>query len=297
MSQAPSMPVFTDALIGDTTHLNMEEFGAYLMILFVTWRNNGQPLPDDDKRMARICRMSASKWASVKPTIAEFFDLSEGVWRQKRLEKEWKYVTEIRELQSQKGKKSAQARALKNKETSPTAVDVRLEPDGQPNVNPHTHTHTQEKEDRDKSLSSAPGGSGKSEPSAIQVDFDEWYQQYPLKKDPKAAAKAYAAARKGGATKEGLLAAALRYATECRTKGTEKQYIKHPTTWLNKGSWQNEPDLLTPTTTTNGASNVHKLTRDYQQDRDSTVRALYAAIPGLRETCADELGDRRAGSF
>jgi hypothetical protein len=157
--------------------------------------------------------------------------------------------------------------------------------------------NTGKKEDVAKATSSAPGGADKPATSAIQVDFDEWYIQYPLKKDPKAAAKAYAAARKAGATKEGLLAAALRYAAECRARGTEKQYIKHPATWLNKGSWQNEPDLLTPTTTTNGASNVHKLTRDYQQDRDSTVRALYAAIPGLRETCSDELGDRRAGSF
>jgi uncharacterized protein YdaU (DUF1376 family) len=39
MSQAPSMPVFTDALLGDTMRLSTEEFGAYCLLLFVTWRN------------------------------------------------------------------------------------------------------------------------------------------------------------------------------------------------------------------------------------------------------------------
>lgn len=141
MSKAPSMPVFPDALIADTTDLNMEEFGAYCMILMVTWRNNGQPLLDDATRMSRVCRMSERRWADrIRPVLARYFDLSEGVWRQGRLEKEWNYVAKLRGIQSAKGKLSAEAKALKNKETTPTAVDERLQPDS----NPHTHTHTQE---------------------------------------------------------------------------------------------------------------------------------------------------------
>jgi uncharacterized protein YdaU (DUF1376 family) len=293
MSQAPSMPVFTDALIGDTTHLSMEEFGAYLMILFVTWRNNGQPLPDDDKRLARICRMSEKKWSAIRPTISEFFDLSEGVWRQKRLEKEWKYVSEQRAKQSEKGKKSAQARSLKNNETPPAAVAQRLEPQGQPNVNPQPQPHTEEKKEIDKSISSPPSGGGKR--FSEHPDFQEWYSQYPRKEDRKSAAKAYASARKDGATKEGLLAAVMRYAAECGAKGTERQYIKHPTTWLNKGSWQNEPDLIT---LNRGKQNVLQLdlARTYQQQPDIRRRAILAAMPELNGS-ADELDNGRAGAF
>ena len=58
MSKAPIMPVATDALLADTTHLSADEFGAYCLILFATWRNNGVPLADDDKRLARICRVT-----------------------------------------------------------------------------------------------------------------------------------------------------------------------------------------------------------------------------------------------
>jgi uncharacterized protein YdaU (DUF1376 family) len=162
MSQAPSMPVFTDALIGDTTHLSMEEFGAYLMILFVTWRNNGVPLPDDDKRLARICRMSEKKWSAIRPTISEFFDLSEGVWRQKRLEKEWQYVSQQRAKQSEKGKKSAQARSLKNNETPSTVVGQRLEPQGQPEANPQPQPHKEDTEAK------ASGANAANEPQASQ---------------------------------------------------------------------------------------------------------------------------------
>jgi hypothetical protein len=37
MAQAPVMPLFTDALIGDTTPERFE-FGAYLLIMIATWR-------------------------------------------------------------------------------------------------------------------------------------------------------------------------------------------------------------------------------------------------------------------
>lgn len=114
MSQAPAMPLFIDALIGDTTHLSAEEFGAYLLILCKTWSNNGTPLPDDDRRMARVCRVTPGYWRKhLRPVLAPFFDLSGQDFRQKRLEKEWIFVAS----QSQKNRDSANARWLKNKKT------------------------------------------------------------------------------------------------------------------------------------------------------------------------------------
>jgi uncharacterized protein YdaU (DUF1376 family) len=109
------MPVFTDALISDTTHLSTEEFGAYLLILFATWRNNGRPLVDDDVRLARVCRVTSSRWTTrLRPALVPLFDLSNATWRQKRLENEFKKV-EFRVLQK---KQAANSRWLKTKETS-----------------------------------------------------------------------------------------------------------------------------------------------------------------------------------
>jgi len=92
MSKAPYMPLFIDALIGDTLHLSAEEFGAYCLLLFATWKNDGQPLPDDDAALARVCRVSRQKWVFLRKKLTRHFDLSSGSWRQKRLEKEWENV-------------------------------------------------------------------------------------------------------------------------------------------------------------------------------------------------------------
>ena len=48
MSKAPSMPMYWDAYIADTTHLSTEEHGAYLLLLAAMWRRDGS-VPDDDK--------------------------------------------------------------------------------------------------------------------------------------------------------------------------------------------------------------------------------------------------------
>lgn len=115
MAKAPIMPLFTDALIGDTTHLSAEQFGAYVLILIATWRNNGQALPDDDERMAKICRVSRAKFRQkLRPILSEFFTISESRWRQQRLEIEWERVSTLiskraanaRAIVKQKGSKS-----------------------------------------------------------------------------------------------------------------------------------------------------------------------------------------------
>jgi hypothetical protein len=99
------MPVITDALIGDTTHLSTEQFGAYVLILIATWRNNGQALADDDESMAHICRCSLARWRKhLRPKLIPFFDLADGHWHQKRLEAEWALVMGKIEKQRKKAR-------------------------------------------------------------------------------------------------------------------------------------------------------------------------------------------------
>ncbi len=123
MAKAPSMPVFVDALVGDTTDLSPEEFGAYCLILFATWRNGGVPFGDEDNRLARICRVTVKRWRErLRPVLARFFDLSDGTWRQGRLEKEWIFVQKQIEQKRCAGTASHKAKVLKNKKTDQTAV-------------------------------------------------------------------------------------------------------------------------------------------------------------------------------
>ena len=117
MSQAPIMPLATDAYLADTKHLTIEQHGAYLMILMVTWRNNGAPLVDDNVRMARILGITKKNWLKIRSTLVEFFDLSDGFWRQKKLEEMWLAVAKRRETFVQRGRLGGRPKSLKEKET------------------------------------------------------------------------------------------------------------------------------------------------------------------------------------
>jgi uncharacterized protein YdaU (DUF1376 family) len=119
MSRAPWMPVFTDALLGDTSHLSAEEFGAYCLILFATWNNGGRPFDDDDHRMARIIRSTPKRWQKLRPVLTQFFDLSDRKWAQKRLQKEYARI----ELSLSQKSLAGKASALKRQQTTPTAVE------------------------------------------------------------------------------------------------------------------------------------------------------------------------------
>jgi DNA-binding transcriptional regulator YhcF (GntR family) len=68
--------------------------------------------------------------------------------------------------------------------------------------------------------------------------FAAWYATYPKHVDRIDAAKAYARLmRSGTITREALMAVTTRYAAEVAKK--EKQFIKAPSVWINKGSYLN----------------------------------------------------------
>lgn len=72
-----------------------------------------------------------------------------------------------------------------------------------------------------------------------QIDrFPEFWAAYPRKIDKPDALRAWKKALKDGADPDELVQAALRFAEA--TKGQIKRFIKHPATWLNKGSYMNE---------------------------------------------------------
>ena len=154
MARLPRMAVFTDALLGDTMDLSVEEFGAYCLILFVTWRNNGQPLEDDPHRMSRIVRVSERRWkAVVRPAIERFFDLTDGRWRQKRLEKEWEIAVQFSDAQRSRRSGKNNVNSLRNNETLLTAVPPRLIRGS--NSVPPTQSQSQSQEEERKGAASA----------------------------------------------------------------------------------------------------------------------------------------------
>ena len=102
MSGKPShIPLFPDAYLRDTTHLTTEEHGAYFLLLMAAWGTEDCSLPNDEKRLAALCKLTVPRWRKIAPTVLEFWTIDRGRISQKRLRKEWSYVRE----------KSAKARA------------------------------------------------------------------------------------------------------------------------------------------------------------------------------------------
>jgi len=63
--------------------------------------------------------------------------------------------------------------------------------------------------------------------------FLRFWEEYPRKLEKGDAYKKYQARRKDGFSDEELIQSAKNYAAECRSRRTEKEYIKHPKTFLS----------------------------------------------------------------
>lgn len=111
VAEFPALPLWTDAYLGDTTHLTALEHGVYLLLLMIAWRTGDATLPDDDVLLARYAKLTNRQWARVKPVIAAFFAIENGRWTQRRLTDEFILVRRKREAQIANG----QASALKRK--------------------------------------------------------------------------------------------------------------------------------------------------------------------------------------
>lgn len=128
MAEFPALPLFTDALLGDTTHLTQAEFGAYMLMLITAWRAPGCALSSDEVYLSRISRSNVNRnWRQIKGAVLPFWTLGpDGLYRQKRLSSE-----RLRSQQNaENARRAGNASALKRHETRSTAVAAVLQPNG-----------------------------------------------------------------------------------------------------------------------------------------------------------------------
>jgi len=107
MAEFPALSLWTDAYLGDTTHLTTIEHGAYLLLLMVAWRSRDICLPDDDVMLARYTKLTPGQWRRMRPILERFFDVENGRWTQSRLTDEANRVRQVRESQAANGRASA----------------------------------------------------------------------------------------------------------------------------------------------------------------------------------------------
>ena len=103
------MPLYVADYLKDTTHLGALESGAYLHLIMAYWVSG--KLPNDDKRLATIAKMSMRQWRASRATLATFFGPN---WTHKRIEDELKRANAIAESSSKRARQAANARWAKD---------------------------------------------------------------------------------------------------------------------------------------------------------------------------------------
>ena len=104
MAALPYMPLYVADYLADAAHLTTLEHGAYLLLIMNYWQR-GEPLPNDDARLARIARLNPKEWARVRDTLSEFFEIGCNSWSHSRIDAELERVS----AKSLKSKRAAQA--------------------------------------------------------------------------------------------------------------------------------------------------------------------------------------------
>lgn len=114
MSERPFMQLYVSDFVGDTLMLSAEHVGAYMLLLIALWNADGT-LPNDERKLARVARLSLKKWRSVASDLMPFFDVTPETITHGRLQKELQKSARQSQSRASAGAMGGAATALKNK--------------------------------------------------------------------------------------------------------------------------------------------------------------------------------------
>ena len=124
------MPLYPGDYLASTGHLSTEEHGAYFLLMLHYWAT-GKPLPDDNRKLSRITKVSVEVWEGIRSTLSEFFEIGGGQWIHDRIEHEIQKAVSVSEKRqasgAEGGRRSAKIRRLKSRDAQANA---------QPNAEP-----------------------------------------------------------------------------------------------------------------------------------------------------------------
>lgn len=105
------MPLYIGDYLRDTGRLTTVQHGAYLLLLMDYWING--PPPDDNKQLAAITKCSPKVWFMMRQKLQHLFNISEGVWRHKRVDEEKRKTAQTIDKYKERSKKGNEAKRLK----------------------------------------------------------------------------------------------------------------------------------------------------------------------------------------
>lgn len=154
----PWMPLYIADYLADTSHLRALESGGYLHLIMHYWQHGG--VPNDDRKLAAIARMTDREWKRHKSTISEFFDQQ---WRHKRIEAELAKAADI------SSKRSASA---KQKHSNSPAIDPANAEQLDTHARASSPSPSQRKEDTADAVSSSDGEETPPSPAPNRYAFE-----------------------------------------------------------------------------------------------------------------------------
>lgn len=267
MSKVRYIDFSPDNFLVGVMGMKPEEIATYWVVCSLIYSGR-KPIDEDDDRIWKISGITARRWPGIKKVLLDKgkLTLSDGQLINGRsveeLDKAGARIIASQENGKLGGRppKAVSADPAPEKHTENTGETQpntgRSASDELPLRTPEPSEHNDLAKPTgfsEKNLSTnhqppseeppiAPQGARRSD-AERKAEFDRWYAVYPRKVDPGRARKAFDRARQR-ATLEQLCNGARSYAEQERRKGTEKNFIKHPSTWLNAESWLSEPDDL-----------------------------------------------------
>jgi uncharacterized protein YdaU (DUF1376 family) len=242
------MPLYIGDYLADTSHLDAERHGCYLLWMMHYWRKG--PLTSNLSDLVSIGRLRGNNASSIaQALLEEFFSMNgDGLWHQKRQDVERAKWQGKRADAVEKAKKAAAGRwgnASSNASSNAPAM-LELCPLPLPSPLPSP-------------LSLSP--KTKTSPKA---QLETLYKLYPRHIGKAAAFKSIDKALKLKTFDE-LLLAVRAYVRKVTLETTEEQFIPHPATWFNQGRYE---DDMTPHPRQNGNGG------HYAGKGESTIQAL-----------------------
>lgn len=257
----PYFPMYPADFEADTSHLTLEEDGAYNRLLRLCWMTPGCSLPDDHTWITRRMRIDAATFDRVVlPLLAEFFRRGNGRVSSPRLTAVHGESIEKHTRRVEAGKKGGRpAKALFLNETGKSnAKAMPKQPEPEP----------------DKKKESGKPLSVRSE------HFEAFWASYPPKGKvgKKAATTKFEAAMKSGVPPDRIISAALAYAA---SETVLRGYVKHAATWINQGCWDDDPQSAQIHTLITGGPHDRPSAADQRRadrtERDSRILRIAAA--------------------
>lgn len=125
MTEKPDiwLPLNVGDYLKDTMHLSRADHGAYLLLIMHYWMRQG-PIPDDPEYIRSVTKCDVRTYTKMIRSIAPFFDIRDGYWHHRRVDRDIAEAAERKEKQRARTAAATKARQKKAAQKDNVTKDV-----------------------------------------------------------------------------------------------------------------------------------------------------------------------------